>query len=217
MKYRCPHCKEMFESFDKAQCPTCGKNLRHPDKWRPPQGQTPGRRAPIQERVPHSSAIRLPVWMIFMNRPRFLVWVLGGCILAVGFTMTYDYKPPKPYAPPSRIEQTRKELMVIRTALEWFRTHCKRYPTTGEGLKALVRNPGVEGWQGFYIETLPPDIWGRPFQYSATNDTIRLFCLGLDGQAGTQDDIESPPPDYKALKKRLAKDAPARKRQTPVR
>ena len=204
MKFRCPHCRHVFETLEQSRCPACGKSLRHPDKWK--VLKTDARRASLQQRMPHSQTLRQPIWMAFVNRPRFLVWVLGSCILVVGFLMTMKVNTGVPYRPPTRTLQTRRELLVVRTALEWFRAHCKRYPTTEEGLKALVRNPGVEGWQGFYLKALPPDLWGHPFHYSSSNDTVRLSSMGPDGKAGNEDDILSPPPDYKALMKRLAKD-----------
>ena len=208
MKYRCPHCKTSFESFEKPHCPTCGKGLRNPDKWKPKPESPAIKRIARQKRIPTTFADKPPLWMLFMNRPRFLVWVLGGCILVVGFLMTYKIKAQVPYVPPTRVVQTQKELMVIRTALAWFRVHCKRYPTTEEGLKGLVRNPGAAGWQGYYLNALMPDLWNHPFQYANTNDTVILFSMGPDGQAGTKDDVQSPPPDYKALMKRLALDQP---------
>jgi type II secretion system protein G len=144
--------------------------------------------------------------MVFLTRPRFFVWVLGGCILVGGVIISSSKNVTRPYQPPSKVIQTRKELMVIRTALEWFRIHCQRFPTTEESLKALVRDPGIHGWKGFYLEELPPDLWHHPFVYSSSNDTVRLSSMGPDGKPDTADDVLSPPPDYKALMKRLAKD-----------
>lgn len=204
MKYRCPHCRHVFERFNDAKCPACSKALRHPDKWCIPKAET--RRAPVQTRIAGTSHLRQPIWMMFVNRPRFLIWVLGGSVLVVGFLMTAKINTGVPYRPPTLEHRTKRELVVVRTALEWFRAHCKRYPTTEEGLKALVRDPGVEGWQGYYLESLPPDLWGHPYQYASSNDTVRLFASGPDGKPDTADDIPSPPPDYKALVKRLAKD-----------
>ena len=202
MKYRCPHCQNVFETFQGSQCPACRKNLRHPDRWKL-ASKGPSRRTTLPHRRPGTQSLRQPIWFVFVNRPRFLVWVLGGCILVVGFLMTSKFNPGTPYRPPSKVARTQKELVVIRTALEWFRVNCKRYPTTEEGLKALVRNPGIPGWQGFYLQALPPDLWGHPFQYSCSNEVLRLSSLGPDGKAGSPDDISSPPPDYKALVKRL--------------
>ncbi len=205
MKYRCPHCRILFEEFEGSQCPSCGKGLRHPVKWKLLKSKET-RRAALQKRLPHSHEFRKPLWMVFMNRPRFLIWVLGGCVLVVAFLLSARIETVVPYRPPTLSAQTQRELTVIRTALEWFRTHCHRYPTTEEGLKALVLDPGVKDWKGHYLESLPPDLWGHPFLYSALEDTVQLSSMGPDGKAGTTDDIPAPPPDYKALMKRLAKD-----------
>lgn len=164
------------------------------------------RREGLQKRLPGSHEYRRPIWFVFVNRPRFLIWVLGSCILVVGFLLTMKIKPVTPYSPPPKSLQTQRELVIIRTALEWFRAHCKRYPTTEEGLKALVRNPGVPGWKGYYLDQLPPDLWGNPYQYFALEETVQLYSWGPDGKGGTPDDIASPPPDYKTLVKRLALD-----------
>lgn len=208
MKYRCPHCRKEFESLEGSRCPGCGKTLRRPDRWMGLKKTDPGRRAALQQRLAAKGDYRKPLWFVFANRPRFFMWVLGACILVGGFAMTIKLPTAIPYRGGTTEMRTRKELVVIRTALEWFRAHCKRYPTTEESLKALVRDPGVPGWNGFYLSALLPDLWNHPFQYSCTNDTIRLYSMGPDGKAGTADDINSPPPDYKALAKRLAMDKP---------
>jgi general secretion pathway protein G len=205
MKYRCPHCRILFENFDGPHCPSCGKGLRHPEKWKLLKSEKTRREA-FLKRYPGTQEFRQPIWMVFMGRPRFLIWVLGGCILVVAFLLSTRMETVVPYRPPTLSAQTQRELVVIRTALEWFRTHCNRYPTMEEGLKALVRDPGVKGWKGNYLESLPPDLWGHPFLYSALEDTVQLSSMGPDGIAGTADDVISPPPDYKALMKRLAQD-----------
>lgn len=205
MKYRCPHCRHLFEKLDSAHCPNCKKALRHPEKWKGLKAEK-ARREGIQQRLPATRDMRKPLWMLFLNRPRFAVWVLGGCMLVGGVILSSSDKVTTPYQAPNKVVRTRKELLVMRTALEWFRIHCKRFPTTEESLKALVRDPGVSGWKGFYIEELPPDLWGHPFLYSSTNDTIRLSSSGPDGKPDTADDIQAPPPDYKALMKRLSKE-----------
>lgn len=203
MKCRCPHCRQIFETEKVSSCPACGKALRNPSRWKAPKPDG-GRRSP--GRAGNTQHLRQPVWFLFIGRPRFMIWVLGGCILVVGFLLTLDINTGIPYRPPPKVIQTRKELKVIRTALEWFRVHCKRYPTSEEGLKALVRNPGVPGWQGYYLQQLPPDLWGRSFLYSSSNDTVRLASAGPDGVDGTPDDVAAPEPDYKALMKRLSLD-----------
>lgn len=77
----------------------------------------------------------------------------------------------------------------IEAGLDLFRLDAGRYPTTQEGLAALVERPaGVERWNGPYLrkpEALT-DPWGRPFRYAAPGDRgdFDLWSLGADGAEG---------------------------------
>jgi general secretion pathway protein G len=68
-----------------------------------------------------------------------------------------------------------------------------RYPDSGEGLEALIRNPGsVDSWKGPYLaKEMPKDPWGRPYMYRSpgTHGDFDLFSLGADGAEGSEDDI----------------------------
>src|SRR5579871_5358768 len=80
------------------------------------------------------------------------------------------------------------------TALDMFRKDNGRYPTTAEGLEALVKAPpGLKYWQQ-YLDSIPLDPWQHPYWYvcPGSNMTIgfELSCLGPDGRAGTDDDIK---------------------------
>ena len=83
-----------------------------------------------------------------------------------------------------------------------FELDTGRYPTTSEGISALLTAPpGVtQYWRGPYIEAMPVDDWGHPFQYifpSPGDPTIyRVVSWGPDGVLGTSDDIvvDGPPP-----------------------
>ncbi len=75
------------------------------------------------------------------------------------------------------------------TALDTFRLDVGRYPTTQEGLAALVQRPsGTERWDGPYLKTnIPNDPWGRPFFYRSPGEAGRpydLYSLGSDGAPG---------------------------------
>ena len=81
----------------------------------------------------------------------------------------------------------------LSLALDLFEQDVGRYPTTSEGLEALVSDPGVPNWKGPYLKSgLKPDPWGQPYSYSMDerNATIyRLVSAGPDGQLETDDDI----------------------------
>ncbi|NOX21138.1 MAG: type II secretion system major pseudopilin GspG [Nitrospirae bacterium] len=80
------------------------------------------------------------------------------------------------------------QIELFGEALDQFRLDTGRYPTTSEGLEALIRNPGVEGWDGPYLRknVIPKDPWGRPYHYQSpgTHGEYDLFSYGADGAPG---------------------------------
>jgi general secretion pathway protein G len=69
----------------------------------------------------------------------------------------------------AKIGAAKANIAELESALERFSVNMDRYPTTEEGLKALVEPPaGAEGrWRGPYVKQLRPDPWNNPFQYRA--------------------------------------------------
>lgn len=103
----------------------------------------------------------------------------------------------------ANLDATRLSMSGIDQALKLFALdHSGRYPTTAEGLGALVTAPAQSTrWRGPYLEALPQDAWGQPFTYQlqANRDGRSHFTLrsaGPDGVAETPDDItnERQPP-----------------------
>ena len=144
-------------------------------------------------------------FLLFSYRSRIFMWAIVLASVVVGrllFTEVGD-APLLPNEKRANEARCHKELLALRTGLEWFRAHCKRYPTEAEGLRALVRDPGVPGWHGYYVDQLPPDPWGRPYLYSCSNGTVTVRGAGADGRFGTSDDIASPEPDWRALLERV--------------
>ncbi|MEM9706947.1 MAG: type II secretion system major pseudopilin GspG [Pseudomonadota bacterium] len=83
------------------------------------------------------------------------------------------------------------DIRQIETALDQFRLDIGTYPTTGQGLRALVRAP--EGMRradqyrtGGYLRETPLDPWGAPYQYRyrAQENAVDVFSFGADGRAG---------------------------------
>jgi type II secretion system protein G len=86
-----------------------------------------------------------------------------------------------------------KDLGDLRAGLEAYRADLGSYPTVGQGLAALVRNPApgvTKKWKGPYIRSLPRDPWGREYVYrpGAAAGRFALFSLGPDGQE-SEDDV----------------------------
>jgi general secretion pathway protein G len=98
----------------------------------------------------------------------------------------------------SRIAAARLDINNLKAALQMYKLDNQRYPTTEQGLQALVTKPtsGPEpkGWRsGGYIEKLPNDPWKNPYQYLSpgTHGPIDIFSYGADGQpGGTGDDAD---------------------------
>lgn len=73
--------------------------------------------------------------------------------------------------------------------LELFKLDVGRYPTTEEGLDALVKRPAsANGWVGPYLKgsSIPPDPWGKAYRYTSPTPAggIEILSLGSDGAVG---------------------------------
>ena len=78
-------------------------------------------------------------------------------------------------------------------SLDLFHLEVGRYPTTEEGLQALVEEPtGVSNWHGPYVRknTIPLDPWGNAYHYISPgqNGDYDLFTLGRDNADGGEDE-----------------------------
>ena len=86
----------------------------------------------------------------------------------------------------ARAKTASLQLDTTTTSLEMFKDDIGRYPTEGEGLKALVVDPGIQGWLGPYLKSDKAlnDPWGHPIVYTATADGATVTMLGADGKPG---------------------------------
>ena len=91
----------------------------------------------------------------------------------------------------ARVVAAKQDVATVLQALKLYRLDNGRYPTTEQGLQALVTRPTTApvpaNWkQGGYLERLPRDPWGRAYQYlnPGLKGEIDVFSFGADGQAG---------------------------------
>ena len=86
----------------------------------------------------------------------------------------------------ARAVAARQDIATLVHALKLYRLDHGRYPTSQEGLKALVGTDPKR--QQTYLERLPNDPWGNPYQYlnPGVHGEIDVFSLGSDGQPGGQ-------------------------------
>jgi general secretion pathway protein G len=98
----------------------------------------------------------------------------------------------------ARDATTRSQIALIGTALDAYRLDNGDYPTTEQGLTALVAPPALApvpiNWRGPYLQkiVLPVDPWSRPYVYRYPGVhrpwSYDLSSLGRDGREGGQDD-----------------------------
>jgi len=91
----------------------------------------------------------------------------------------------------SRVTAAKVDIATMMQALKLYKLDNQRYPTTEQGLGALITKPTTgpqaNGWKsGGYIEKLPKDPWGNAYQYLAPgiHGEVDLFSFGADGQPG---------------------------------
>lgn len=103
------------------------------------------------------------------------------------------------YLGESKVKAARIQIASLGSALDLFFLDEGRYPTTGEGLAALVERNGSEtAWNGPYLKgtIVPADPWGHPYVYRAPGEhgPYDITSYGSDGQeggTGTASDITS--------------------------
>ena len=86
-------------------------------------------------------------------------------------------------------------LATLVQALKLYKLDNGRYPTTEQGLNALVQKPSTDpvpmNWKvGGYLDKLPQDPWGHPYQYASPgthNNEVDVYSLGADSKPGGQD------------------------------
>jgi general secretion pathway protein G len=88
----------------------------------------------------------------------------------------------------SEAKAAQTQIASIAKALDLFRVDVGRYPTTEQGLAALLTAPASEPkWRGPYLQkALPPDPWGRAFLYKSPGEQgeFDLMTYGKDGSPG---------------------------------
>ena len=88
----------------------------------------------------------------------------------------------------SEIQVARAQIDAFEKALDQYRLDTRRYPTTEQGLRALVERPvGEAQWDGPYLRKgVPPDPWGHPYVYRTpgTRGDYDIVSYGKDGRPG---------------------------------
>ncbi len=86
----------------------------------------------------------------------------------------------------AQINQARIQIGELSKALDMYYTDCNSYPSTSEGLGALVTQPASCPQWGpdAYVKKMPKDPWGTEFIYESQGSTFTLISLGADKKEG---------------------------------
>jgi general secretion pathway protein G len=91
----------------------------------------------------------------------------------------------------AKAAKAKSDIQALETALTMYRLDNSKYPTTDQGLQALVQqptDPSIRHWRpGGYIQRISKDPWGTDYQYllpGTHGKEYDLFTLGADGQPG---------------------------------
>lgn len=115
-----------------------------------------------------------------------LIVVVILSILAVAVVPQFLDQPDK-----ARVARAQQDIQSINTALSIYKMDNFQYPSTSQGLSALMQKPSgtpeAKNWKpGGYVQKLPDDPWGNPYQYlnPGNRADIDIYSFGADGQPG---------------------------------
>jgi hypothetical protein len=189
MTLRCPYCRGTFEQAEGLKCPHCGKFLNLPPHMRPDKTPLRVSRRERTSRYDVQHRETLTPTFQFGRKPSTLFIALAvlavvGGLLLIRVAATYD-KPRRRTLSIVALEA----VDTLATATSIFEEECGRVPTDAEGFIVLISNPGIQGWDGPYINLIKPDPWEEPYLYSASNGVARIASCGPDKLPDTPDDI----------------------------
>ena len=117
-----------------------------------------------------------------------IIGLLGGIVGTVVFSQVDK----------ARVNTARTQIKQLESALEFYRLDNARYPSSEQGLQALVRKPSGDPQPKSYRPegylqggVVPKDPWGEPYQYRSPGEhntySLDLWSFGADGKPGGDD------------------------------
>lgn len=125
-----------------------------------------------------------------IHRPAKGFTLLELLVVLVIIGLLAAYVGPKYFSQigKSEVKTARAQIAGLEKALEQYRIDVGSYPTTEQGLAALMRRPGdAKRWDGPYLsKELPTDPWGKPYLYKSPGQhgEFDISSLGRDGRPG---------------------------------
>jgi general secretion pathway protein G len=89
----------------------------------------------------------------------------------------------------ARLVKVKQDILAIQSALDLYKLDSGIYPSTDQGLAALVKKPTStpipQNWKSDgYLRQIPTDPWGEPYQYLNDDEKLRIFSYGPKGKEG---------------------------------
>ena len=117
-----------------------------------------------------------------------VVIIILGILSAIVGVQLFDA------AEKAKVDATKTQIRGLETALDLYRLHNSRYPSSEQGLKSLLNKPEIgiipKNWNGPYLrgKNLPLDGWGNHYKYISQNGkNFEIISLGADGIDGGRD------------------------------
>jgi general secretion pathway protein G len=128
---------------------------------------------------------------------RLLILVVVLALILLVIAILFIPRGFVDYGSKMSIKASIAEIQVISSALEEYKLENGAYPTTEQGLNALLEKPTSppipKDWKGSYISDDINDCWNDPYQYRCPSQHNRpdfdLWSFGPDGKDGTKDDL----------------------------
>lgn len=117
-----------------------------------------------------------------------IVIALMGTIMTLVVTQVLDVGEG------AKVDASRIGMGRLESTLQMYKIHNYRYPTSEQGLQALVAKPsGAKRWRGPYTEKGKlEDPWGNEYSYESDGKSFKIVSAGPDLELGTGDDISYP-------------------------
>lgn len=92
----------------------------------------------------------------------------------------------------ARLVKVKQDILAIQSALDLYKLDNGMYPTSAQGLAALVNKPTIppvpNNWKAEgYLREIPLDPWGEEYQYLNDDERIKIFSFGPKGREGNSE------------------------------
>lgn len=138
---------------------------------------------------------RLPISSRISRNRAFTFIEIMLVVLIIGILMAVVVPNMVGKAKKARVAVAKRSIDSYETALSSFEMRADRFPSSDEGLEALVKRPSElseDQWDGPYVKEVLKDPWGEEFIYRQPGEDggdYDIFSKGPDKQEGTPDDV----------------------------